>query len=114
MLTSGDVADVDFGLPRGREAGFKRPAIVVTAQRLLDRSPNVVQVVPLTTTIRGFESEVSVEASLDNGLDHPSAAQCAQIRAVSASQVSGVKGNVGTVILSQVRQAIAVTLDIGP
>ena len=45
MLTSGDVADVDFGLPRGREAGFQRPAIVVTAQRLLDRSPNVVQVV---------------------------------------------------------------------
>ncbi len=114
MLTSGDVADVDFGLPRGREAGFKRPAIIVTAQRLLDRSPSVVQVVPLTTTIRGFGSEVGVEPSLDNGLDHPSAAQCAQIRSVSAGQVSGVKGNVGTVVLTQVRQAIAVTLGIGP
>ncbi len=111
MLTSGDVADVEFGFPRGREAGFKRPAVVVTAQRLLDRSPGVVQVVPLTTTIRSFESEIVVEASSANGLDLPSAAQCAQIRSVSAGQVNRVRGNVGAVVLARVRMAITETLD---
>ena len=36
MLTSGDVVDLDLGTPVGREAGFRHPAVVVTAQRILD------------------------------------------------------------------------------
>lgn len=114
MLTSGDVAQVEFGKPPRREAGFQRPAIVVTAQRLLDKLPSVVQVVPLTRTIQSFESDISVEASEENGLSQVSAAQCAQIRSVSAGQVSGVRGNVGVAILLRIRRAIAETLDIGP
>ena len=62
MLTSGDVVDLDLGLPAGREAGFRHPAVVVTAQRVLDAEPSVVQVVPVTSTLRGFESEVELEA----------------------------------------------------
>ena len=54
MLTSGDVVDLDLGTPAGREAGFRHPAVVVTAQRVLDAEPSVVQVVPLTTTVRGL------------------------------------------------------------
>ena len=57
MLTSGDVVELDLGSPAGREAGFRHPAIVVTAQRVLDAEPSVVQVVPLTSTLRGFSSE---------------------------------------------------------
>ena len=34
MLTSGDVIDLDLGSPAGSEAGFKHPAIVVTAQQV--------------------------------------------------------------------------------
>lgn len=36
MLTSGDVIDLDLGLPQGQEAGFTHPVIVITAQRILD------------------------------------------------------------------------------
>jgi hypothetical protein len=54
MLNSGDVITLDLGAPAGREAGLRRPAVVVTAQRLLDTGPSVVNVVPLTTTIRDF------------------------------------------------------------
>ena len=61
MLTSGDIVDLDLGLPEGREAGFCHPALVVTAQRILDAQPTVIHVVPLTTTIRAFTSEVVVE-----------------------------------------------------
>ncbi len=31
MPTSGDVVDLDLGAPEGREAGFRHPAVVVTA-----------------------------------------------------------------------------------
>lgn len=99
-----------WGFP-GSEAGFRRPAVVVTAQRLLAGTPSVVHVVPLTTTLRGFASEVPIPTSGDNDLDTESCAQAHQIRTVSAVRVHGVRGNVGAVALSQVRQAIAETID---
>jgi len=36
MPTSGDVVDLDLGTPEGREAGDLHPAVVPTAQRILD------------------------------------------------------------------------------
>ncbi len=85
MQTSGDVVGVDFGATVGREAGYRRPAVVVRAQRLLDAgpAPAVVQVVPLTSTVRGFASEVEIEAERSIGLDHTSSAQCQHVRAVA-------------------------------
>ena len=52
MLTPGDVVALDLGMPAGSEAGLRRPAIVVTAARILRGGPNVVQVVPVTRAIR--------------------------------------------------------------
>jgi mRNA interferase MazF len=112
MLTSGDVAELDLGLPSGKEAGLRHPAVVVTAQRILDARPNVVQVVPLTTTIRGFGSEVVVEPDDDNGLKGLSAAQCQHVRAISIGRVNGVRGNVGPAALTQIRDVIGLILDI--
>jgi mRNA-degrading endonuclease toxin of MazEF toxin-antitoxin module len=37
---------------------MQRPAVVVTANRVLGAGPRVVQVVPLTRRLRGYESEV--------------------------------------------------------
>lgn len=112
MPSSGDVVDLDLGTPAGREAGFRHPAVLVTAQRILDAAPSIVHVVPLTTTLRGFQSEVVVEPDPGNGLDHPSAAQCQHLRAVSPRRIVSVRGNVGTVILAQIRETIAVVLDL--
>jgi mRNA interferase MazF len=111
MLNSGDVVDLDLGAPAGREAGFY-PAVVVTAQRILDAAPSVLQVVPITSTVRSFGSEVRIEADKANGLDEVSAAQCQHVRAVSPARVLSVRGNVGAVTLAQVRETIAVLLDI--
>jgi mRNA interferase MazF len=112
MLTSGDVVDLDLGLPEGREAGFRHPAVVVTAQRILDAQPTVIQVVPLTTTIRSFTSEVPVEPDLANGLQRRSAAQCQHVRAVSMGRVEQVRGNVGPTVITQIRDVIGLILDI--
>jgi len=112
MPTSGDVVDLDLGLPEGREAGFAHPAVLVTAQRILDASPSVVHVVPLTSTIRRFHSEVVVEPEPSNGLSGLSAAQCQHLRAGSPNRIVGTRGNVGPVVLAQLRETIAVILDV--
>jgi mRNA interferase MazF len=112
MPSSGDVVDLELGVPEGREAGFRHPAVVVTAQRILGAGPSVMHVVPLTTTIRGFHSEVVVEPDDANGLDVVSAAQCQHLRAISPGRVRALRGNVGVAVLAQLRETIAVILDI--
>jgi len=112
MLTSGDVVDLDLGSPEGREAGFRHPAIVVTAQRVLDAEPSVVQVVPLTSTLRGFASEVEIDADDANGLERSSSAQCKHIRAVAAGRIERTRGNVGPAVLEQVRELLGLLLDV--
>jgi mRNA interferase MazF len=106
MLNSGDVVTLDLGISRYREAGLRRPVVVATAQRLLDASPRVIHVIPLTTTLRGFGSEVPIDPSESNGLDRPSVAQCQHIRAVSIGRVGQVLGNVGPVALAQIRETL--------
>ncbi|MDQ3385259.1 MAG: type II toxin-antitoxin system PemK/MazF family toxin [Actinomycetota bacterium] len=112
MLSSGDVVDLDLGLPEGHEAGLVRSAVVVTAQRILDGAPSVIQVVPLTTTLRRFGSEVMIGPDPGNGLDVASAAQCQHLRAVSPARVRAVRGGVGPTLLAQLRETIAVILDL--
>ena len=112
MLTSGDVVDLDLGVPTGREAGFLHPAVLMTAQRVLDEGPSVVHIVPLTSTIRGFGSEIEIEPDQLNGLDVISAAQCQHVRAASTARIEAVRGNVGHQTLRQLREEIAVLLDL--
>ncbi len=112
MPISGDVVDFELGTPQGREAGFRHPAIVLTAQRILDAEPSVVQVVPLTSTIRDFHSEVIIEPDAMNHLDSVSAAQCQHLRALSPTRVGVARGNVGAATLAQFRETVALILDI--
>ncbi len=112
MPTSGDVVDLDLGVPERGEAGFHHPAILVTAQRILDTGPSVVHVVPLTTTVRPFNSEIVIEPDDLNGLDGVAAAQCQHLRAISPRRILAVRGSVGAVTLGQLRETIAVILDL--
>jgi mRNA interferase MazF len=112
MPTSGDVVDLDLGVPEGREAGFLHLAVLVTAQRVLDATPSVVHVVPLTTTVRRFGSEIVIDPDPANGLQEMSAAQCQHLRAVSPSRIAATRGNVGPAVVAQIRETIAVLLDL--
>lgn len=112
MLTPGDVVELALGAPSGSEAGRARPAVVVTAGRVLRGGPNVVQVVPLTRTIRDSGAEIAIEPDERNGLSAPSAAQCQHLRSVSTTRVSARVGNIGPVALRQVRDTLAALLDL--
>lgn len=112
MLTQGDVVALDLGMPSGSEAGLRRPAIVVTAQRVLRGGPNVVQVVPLTRTVRQSSTEVIIEPDDENRLSEPSSAQCQHVRPVATTRVHERTGNVGPVALGEVRETLALLLDL--
>lgn len=112
MLTPGEVIELELGTPSGSEAGLSRPAVVVTAARVLRGGPNVVHVVPLTRTLRDNGAEVVIEPDEDNGLDARSAAQCQHVRAVAVGRITTRIGNVGPVTLQQIRHTVAVILDI--
>lgn len=112
MLTPGDVVELDLGAPAGSEAGLHRPAVVVTAARVLAGGPNVVQVVPLTRTVRASGAEVDIDPDEHNGLTAVSAAQCQHIRSVATTRVSRQIGNVGPLALRQIRQTVAIIIDV--
>lgn len=112
MLTPGDVVELDLGARSGSEAGLVRPAVVITAGRILHGDPNVVQVVPLTRTIRDSGAEVVIDPDGNNGLGSRSAAQCQHVRSVAVGRVTSRLGNVGPVMLLQIRNTLAVILDL--
>jgi mRNA interferase MazF len=112
MLTPGDVVELDLGMPAGSEAGLRRPAIVVTAARILRGGPNVVQVVPLTRTIRTSSTEILIDPDEDNRLVARSSAQCQHVRSVATTRIQERTGKVGPVVLNEVRETLALLLDL--
>lgn len=112
MLTPGDVVEVDLGVPAGSEAGLRRPAVVITAARVLAGGPNIVQVVPLTRTMRSSAAEVAIDPDDANRLSSPSSAQCQHVRSVATSRLGDVVGNVGPVPLAEIRETVGLLLDL--
>lgn len=110
MLTPGDVVELDLGRPAGSEAGLRRSAVVVTAGRVLRGDPNVVQVVPLTRTIRQSGAEVPIDPDSANGRQARSAAQCQHVRSVAVTRIQQRTGQVGPVALREIREALALLL----
>ncbi|MEJ7798908.1 MAG: hypothetical protein WKF60_00215 [Ilumatobacter sp.] len=53
-----------------------------------------------------------VDPDDQNRLDAPSAAQCQQLRAVSPQRIVITRGNVGPLVLSQIREMLAVIIDV--
>lgn len=112
MLTPGDIVHLDLEVPADSEAGLHRPAVVVTARRVLAGGPNVIQVVPLTRTIRPSSVEIVVDPDERNGLRATSAAQCQHVRSVATARILDRGGNVGPLVLAEVRETLSVLLDL--
>lgn len=110
-MRSGDLLIVDFGFPRGSEAGLIRPAVVVTADMLLGERPRTVNIVPLTSNLdRRRATEVPIE---DDSLGQPSVAQCHLCTAIARETIVEETGNnIGPVALRQIRTVLADILDI--
>ena len=112
MLTPGDIVELDLGTPIGSEAGRRRPAIVITAGRVLRGGPNVVHVVPLIRTTRQSGTEIRIDPDHDNGLADPSSAQCQHVRSISTARIHERTGNVGPVVLGEIREVLGLLMDL--
>ncbi len=99
-MQAGDVIRCDFGTPARGEPGFIRPAVVVTADEVLEFRQHAIVVVPCTTTKRGWLSEVDVVGV--------GVAQAHLPTTLSVDRVVEATGtNVGPVALRQIRELIA-------
>jgi mRNA interferase MazF len=71
-----------------------------------------VQVVPLTRAIRTSTTEVLIDPDENNRLAARSSAQCQHVRSVATTRIHERTGNVGPVILTEVRETLALLLDL--
>ena len=106
-MNAGDIVEVDFGLPVGSEAGFRRPGVVVTADAFLRLRPTTVLVVPLTSTRRTFPSHVEIETDETNRLRVTNSAPVEQLRAIAVERCGPATGNVGQAALLQILDVVA-------
>ena len=106
----GDVWFIDFGDPVGREQSGRRPAVVVSADRLNESRAGVVIVVPCTTTRRGLPSHVEIERGV-SGLDEVSYAKCEDVKSVSDQRLVTRTGAVDDETLFGIARALKFLLD---
>lgn len=106
-MNLGDIVTVDLGVPIGSEAGFGRPAIVLTAGAFPRFRPSTVFVVPLTRTRRTFPSHVEIAPDAVNDLGTTSYALVEQLRAVATERCSTPTGSVGPEATHQLLDILA-------
>jgi mRNA interferase MazF len=96
----GELWLVDFGEPIGHEQGYRRPAVVVSADPLNRSRAGVVIVVPTTTTRRALPSHVELEP-LSTGLEDISYAKSEDVKSVSTARLLHRLGEVPTPQLAE-------------
>ena len=88
-LLRGDLWMVDFGAnPEDPEQAFRRPALIVSDDRLHHPNLRMVIVVPGTSTIRQLPLHLVIAPDDGNGLAATTAFQTEQIRAVSVARLN--------------------------
>jgi mRNA interferase MazF len=106
----GELWLVDFGDPVGTEQAGRRPAVVVSADRLNESRAGVVIVVPCTTTRRGLPTHVEIEPDR-SGLDAVSYAKCEDVKSVSDHRLINRLGAVDDEALFAIAKALRFLLD---
>lgn len=82
----GEVWLVDFGEPVGHEQGYRRPAVIMSDDRLNHSRAELAIVVPVTTTRRGLPSHIEIEPG-GSGLKHTSYAKAEDVKSVSTRRL---------------------------
>lgn len=96
---------MDFGRPVGKEQGYRRPAVVVSDDRLNAGPGGVVVLVPFTTAHRGLPLHVEVEAGT-SGLTQVSYAKCEDIKSVAIERMVRRLGEVDISVMFAIQQVL--------
>jgi len=93
-LRRSSIVWVDLSPTRGREQAGSRPAVVISSQGYLANVPELLIIVPVTTTDRGWPHHVPVEGP-EVDLPRPSFAMTEQPRTIARSRITGGAGAAG-------------------
>lgn len=107
----GEIWLVDFGEPIGREQAGTRPSVVVSTDALNEGPAGVVVVVPTTSTRRDLPSHIEIEPG-ESGLDHPSYAECEDVKSVSERRFVDRLGAIGPAPLLEIGRVIRYLLQL--
>ncbi len=107
----GDVWLVDFGVPVGREQGYRRPAVVVSSDMHNAGPGGVVVVVPATTSYRGLPLHVEIEPD-GSGLDEAVYAKCEDVKSVAVERLVRRLGSVSPGVLDRMKRVLRYLFDL--
>jgi mRNA interferase MazF len=102
---------VDFGQPFPAEPAHHRPAMILGPPDTFGSDFPFVIVCPLTTTWRGLDLHVEVEATQATGLDDTNYVQCELIRSISRRRLVHRLGAVDRATSQSVRLVVRALLD---
>lgn len=107
----GEIWLTDFGVPIGHEVGYRRPAVVISSDRL-NRVGAVAVVVPMTSRERQLPTHVRVSARRGSGLDAESWAKVDDVKSVSTDRLREHLGEMDDVTLSRIEEALRLVLEL--
>lgn len=107
----GEIWLTDFGTPIGHEQGYRRPAVVLSADRLNASRAGLVIVIPMTTARRGIPTHVEIEAG-PSGLAQTSYAKAEDIKSVSVDRLVHRLGQAPTTDVARLGRAVGLLLEL--
>ena len=105
----GEIWLVDFGDPIGSEQAGRRPAVVISADRLNRSRAGIVIVIPCTTRRRGLPSHVELDPTT-SGLYDVTYAKCEDIKSISEQRLIAKLGATNDEALFQITRSLSFLL----
>ncbi|MGQ0623828.1 MAG: type II toxin-antitoxin system PemK/MazF family toxin [Sporichthyaceae bacterium] len=106
----GEIWLTDFGTPIGHEQGDRRPAVVMSADRMNASRAGLVIVVPMTTTRRSLPTHIEVESG-PSGLTETSYAKAEDIKSVSVARLVHRIGRAPSADIDRIKRAVGLLLE---
>lgn len=102
-LRQGDIVWVDLGEPRGSEAGYRRPVLVIQGDSINRSRIATIICIPLTSNIRlaAMPGNILLKAS-ETGLDRDSVANVSLITVVNRNEIDEDVGTLSSAKLQTV------------
>jgi mRNA interferase MazF len=109
----GDVWWADFGVPRGHQPAYRRPALIISADAFNDSRLMTVTVVAITTTLRHAEAPGNVRLPKRTaGLPAESVVNVTQVHTVDREDLMSRVGRLPAALLRRVEEGLGLALDL--
>ena len=110
-LVRGDVWDAEFDPIRGHEQARRRPAVIVSTNRLHQGWSRLADVVPMTRRDRGVPWHVPVDPP-EGGTTARSFVMCDRMRIFATERLVRRRGAVSARTLAEIEDRLRVLLDL--